>query len=519
MAENALASATEAAGARPAGVPGYPGPYAVGQYAAGLRQRLRDFTRVCVVGEISNSRVGKGPNVYFELRDADGALPCAMWRNDFERTGLSEEDLRDGAQVVAAGGCDYYVGSASASPRFTFRVQELRPAGEGDLLARLERLRRQLASEGLFELQKRHAIPRLPRRIGVVTAEGSAARRDFLAALERRSWRGTIVWGYAPVQDRRAATAIAAQIRELAAVGDVDAIVVTRGGGSIADLWAFCDEALCRTVALLPVPVISAVGHDVDRTLIDDVSAVCCSTPTHAAEAAVAIDCAVARSQLEAGTRRIHQLGRAAVDRRAPLLTSARRIDVAGRSAVLRRARELAGLSRAPRQHLDQHRVQLHQKVREIRAASMRGLRDRTEFQRRIAAAVLDRKLAAARRDAEREQAALPKLAAELDRAAARLAERRAQALRASRAALNAHDPQRTLERGYALVTAHDGEPLASADALRAAGAFEVRMADGAVAATVDESAAAHADDRMADAGNAATRNEPDPERRPDGRD
>src|ERR687893_443155 len=242
------------------GVPGYPGPFAVGRYSLKLRDQLRGFAHVCVIGEVTGARIGKGPNVYFELRDPDGALPCAMWRTDFERSGLTENDLRDGAQVVAAGGCDYYVGSASASPRFCFRVTELRLAGEGDLLARLERLRRQLAGEGLFDLQKRLSLPRLPRRIGVVTAEG-----------------------------------IAAQIRELAAVADVEAIVVTRGGGSIADLWAFCDEALCRTVALLSVPVISAVGHEVDRTLIDDVAAVCCSTPTHAAEAAVGIDCAAAR--------------------------------------------------------------------------------------------------------------------------------------------------------------------------------------------------------------------------------
>src|SRR5205823_14310427 len=158
---------------------------------------------------------------------------------DCERQGLSAEELRDGAEVVAAGGCDFYPGSASASPRFAFRVQELRLAGEGDLLARLARLRRQLAAEGVFEPQKLLPRPALPRRIGVVTAEASAARRDFLAGLERRAWRGSIVWAYAPVQDRRAAPAVAQAIRDLAALGDVEAIVVTRGGGSIADLWAF----------------------------------------------------------------------------------------------------------------------------------------------------------------------------------------------------------------------------------------------------------------------------------------
>src|SRR4051812_7471303 len=377
MPENALTAAAPGAegGATPgAGVPGYPGPFPVGRYALGLRDQLRRFARVCVEGEVTGARIGNRPNVYFELRDADGALPCAMWRDDFERCGLTEADLRDGVRLVAAGGCDYYPGSGSASAHFHFRVRELRPAGEGDLLARLDRLRRRLAAEGLFEHQKALAVKRLPRRIGVVTAEGSAARRDFLAGLERRSWRGTVVWGYAPVQDRRAAPAIAAQIRELAAVAGVDAIVVTRGGGSIADLWAFCDESLCRTVALLPVPVISAVGHDVDRTLIDDVAAVCCSTPTHAAEAAVALDCAVEHRRLA---------------------DAARRIDQAGRLAVLRRARELGARSRAPREHLDRHRRHLHQKARELRAASARGLTHRAERQQRIGGVVLERKLAA----------------------------------------------------------------------------------------------------------------------------
>src|SRR4051795_1667567 len=101
MADSASTTVREPA----AGVPGYPGPFPVGRYAAGLREKLRGFAAVCVLGEITNARVGKGPNVYFELRDSDGAVPCAMWRDDFERTGLSADDFRDGAEVVAAGRC------------------------------------------------------------------------------------------------------------------------------------------------------------------------------------------------------------------------------------------------------------------------------------------------------------------------------------------------------------------------------------------------------------------------------
>src|SRR3954453_20143923 len=274
---------------RPDGIPGsaLTGPWAVGQYAARLRERLREFTRVQVFGEVFGFKLGRA-KVWFELRDASGALPCSMWREDFERLRIGP--LAAGAQVVVAGGCDYYPGSRTASPGFSFAVTGLRVAGEGDLLAQLEQLRRRLHAEGLFAPQKALSRPALPRAIGVVTGESGKARDDVLAGLRRRGWAGRVVWGFAPVQDRQAAPAIARALQDLAACEEVEVIVVARGGGSLADLFAFCDETLCRTVALLRVPVISSVGHHTDRTLIDDVAAVACSTPTHAAETAVPID-------------------------------------------------------------------------------------------------------------------------------------------------------------------------------------------------------------------------------------
>jgi exodeoxyribonuclease VII large subunit len=448
------------------GIPGFPGPYEVGRYAHALRDQLRGFARVALIGEVTNVRQPKGPQIYFELRDRDGALPCAMWRNEFDRCGMRAEDLRDGIEVVAAGGCDFYPGGPTASPGFSFRVNELRPAGEGDLLARLERLRKQLAAEGLFELQKRLRIAALPRTIGVVTSEGSAACRDFLAGLERRGWSGTIVWGHAPVQDRRAAGAITKAIADLALLEEVETIVVTRGGGSIADLWAFCDEALCRTVALLGKPVISAVGHEIDRTLIDDVAAASCSTPTHAAEVAVRVDCRLARERL---------------------LRDASRLGAAGRRAVVVRARHLAALSRAPRDHVTRHRTHLHQKAREMRAASRRGIDGRETRLGRFAL-VIGRKLAAAAASLRRDRSTLARDAAALDRAAGRLTDRRSEALDRLRAALDAHDPQRTLERGYALALGADGEPLGTAAAVRDAKEFDLRMADAIVPARVQDS-------------------------------
>jgi exodeoxyribonuclease VII large subunit len=403
---------------------------------------MRERARVQLIGEVTG--VGRSKvQAYFELRDGEGALPCAIWLNDLEKAGLTETGLRDGAEVVISGGLDYYPGGGQASPNFCFRATHVRLAGEGDLIARLEALRKQLRAEGLFELQKQLQRPLLPKAIGVVTAEGGAARRDLRAGLERRGWGGTVVWGFAPVQDRHAAPAIGRALQDLAARPEVEAIVVTRGGGSLADLWAFCDETLCRTVALLRVPVISAVGHERDRTLIDDVAAVACSTPTHAAEAAVPLDCLDARAGLERCTVALRR---------------------AGEGAIGSRSRHLGALARGPARALQRQRSDLNQKIREIRAASERGLVERAASQRRIGAVVLER----ARR-----------------RAAGADMEKRRAALRRATVALRAHEPERTLERGYALVEGEGGEPVTSA-AAAAAREVKLRFADGRIRARVE---------------------------------
>ena len=155
-------------------------------------------------------------------------------------------------------------------------------------------------------------------RAASASSPARAARRATTCspALRRRGWAGRVVWAFAPVQDRHAAPAVTRALQDLAACAEVDVVIVARGGGSLADLFAFCDETLCRTVALLRVPVIASVGHHTDRTLIDDVAAVSCSTPTHAAEAAVPVDCAAARAALH-GARRAAGAPGPARDRRA----------------------------------------------------------------------------------------------------------------------------------------------------------------------------------------------------------
>ncbi len=442
---------------RPGGIPGsdLSGPWPVGQYAARLRDRLRGFSRVQVFGEVFNLRPGRA-RVWFELRDERGALPCSMWRRDFDAL---DAPLADGQRVVAAGGCDYYPGARAASPSFSFAVTEVHVAGEGDLLAQLDRLRRALHAEGLFEPQKQLARPALPRCIGVVTGEGGKARDDVLAGLRRRGWAGRLVWAFAPVQDRHAAPGVARALQDLAACEEVEVVIVARGGGSLADLFAFCDETLCRTVALLRVPVIASVGHHTDRTLIDDVAAVSCSTPTHAAEAAVPVDCGEARAAL-------HGL--------------AARLDRQGRRAIVERARALAGLSRAPADHVARHRSRLHQHLRELRASARRGL---AAQERRLGAGaiVLERKAAAGALAGQRGALRVRADAAQLERGAEVARERRARELERLRLALAAHDPQRALDRGYALVTDPSGEPVTTAAAARRQPRLTLRMADGAL--------------------------------------
>jgi exodeoxyribonuclease VII large subunit len=428
--------------ATPDGIPGLQltGPWPVGRYAVKLREWLRGRARVQLFGEVWGWRVHR-TRAYFELRDADGAVPCSMWTDDLERLGLPDGAVRDGTRVVVAGGPDYYAGSRTSSPGFSFAVTALRPAGEGDLLAQLDLLRKRLDAEGLFSQQKALARPALPRSIGVVTGEGGKARDDVLAGLARRGWAGRLVWAFAPVQDRHAAPAITRALQDLAACGGVDVIVVARGGGSLADLFCFCDETLCRTVALLPVPVVASVGHHTDRTLLDDVAAASCSTPTHAAETAVPCHCGEARARLA---------------------RDARRLEAHGRRAAAERARALARLARAPLQHLARERARLHQHVREVRASGARRLRDE--------AALL-----------ERERLVLARKSSAADLIAGRRERLDALAL-----ALAAHDPGRTLSRGYALVTDERGELLTTAEAARAAGAVRIRFADDIVKARTE---------------------------------
>ena len=400
-----------------------------------------------VFGEVFGFKAGRA-KVWFELRDAAGALPCSMWREDFDKLELGP--LADGAQVVVAGGCDYYPGSRTASPGFSL-----------------------LASRGCAWPARATCSPsssscggELRRRGPVRAAEGAAApgaaalhRRRHRASRARRATTsspacagaagpGRSCGAFAPVQDRHAAPAITRALQDLAACEEVEVIVVARGGGSLADLFAFCDETLCRTVALLRVPVISSVGHHTDRTLLDDVAAVACSTPTHAAETAVPVDCTAARA-------RARRPGRAA---RAPGPPRGARARPHARPPHAAR----------PAHHVARHRTRLHQHLRELRAATRRAIADgeRTTLHPRHRP-----RAQVHRRGRRRRPRGPPRPRRRRARWTARPPPRSSAAAAtstASCATLAAHDPQRTLERGYALIEDPARRAVTSAEAARA---------------------------------------------------
>ena len=252
-----------------------------------LTQRVSDLLEdgigmVWVEGEISNLRRQASGHLYFTLKDETAQLSCVL----FARTaaGQARVELRDGLQVQLYGQISVY------QPRgqYQLMVRLVQPKGEGVLQAGFEELKRRLAAEGLFDQERKRPLPRFPRRIGVVTSPTGAAIRDFLNVLHRRHPGLRVVISPVRVQGKGVAAEIAAAITELSqgsdSIGPVDVIVVTRGGGSLEDLWEFNEEVVARAIAASVIPVVSAVGHEIDFSIADFVADLRAATPSAAAE-------------------------------------------------------------------------------------------------------------------------------------------------------------------------------------------------------------------------------------------
>ncbi len=230
-----------------------------------------------VQGEVSNLRAQASGHVYFSLKDAGAQLGCVLFRGDAARQSVA---LRDGLQVLAYGEISVY----EARGQYQLVVRALVDHGAGRLQQELEKLKQRLAAEGLFAAERKQPIPLLPRTVGFITSPTGAAVQDFIRILTRRGWTGRLIVLPAKVQGEGAGAELAAMVRTAEALGIFDLLVIGRGGGSVEDLWAFNEEPLVRAVAECRVPIISAVGHEIDTTLCDHAADVRAETPSGAAE-------------------------------------------------------------------------------------------------------------------------------------------------------------------------------------------------------------------------------------------
>jgi exodeoxyribonuclease VII large subunit len=268
--------------------------YTVSAFNRGVASWLTRLPSVWVEGEVTEFRRQPGwQAVFFTLKDAgDGAcLPVTMPRSGFDALRL---DLLDGMTVHVFGRPELY----GARGVFQLRALTIEPLGLGAVLAGIERLKRKLAAEGLFAAERKRPLPLFPRRIGLLTGNEAAAKRDFLTAVAARFPGASVVVAQTYVQGPQAAGAIASTLADLARSTDVDVVVLARGGGSFEDLLPFSDERVVRAVASCPVPLVSAVGHEQDTPLCDLAADARASTPTAAARLVVP-DEGELRSRLE----------------------------------------------------------------------------------------------------------------------------------------------------------------------------------------------------------------------------
>ena len=413
----------------------------VSELAAVLKRTIENsFGQVRVRGEISGFKRHASGHCYFTLKDQDACLDAVIWRTSAGGLKFRPED---GIEVVALGRVTTY----PARSRYQMVVERLELAGQGALMALLDKRRRQLAAEGLFDAARKRPLPFAPRVIGVVTSPTGAVIRDILHRLADR-WPTQVVLWPVPVQGEGAADQVAAAVDGFSAIapgGPVprpDLVIVARGGGSIEDLWAFNEEKVVRAVASSSIPIISAVGHETDTSLCDFAADVRAPTPTAAAELAVPV-----RSDLLAAVRELgHRAERCA----------ARTVERSGErlEALLRHWPERAELLAPQQQRLD-----------DLAERLPRALRQR-----------LDRARAELARDAGALRPQL--LANRLTRSRERLAS-------LWRMAELVH-PERPLARGFARIETRDGRTLTTADAARAAARLNIVFADGPVPALVE---------------------------------
>jgi exodeoxyribonuclease VII large subunit len=421
-------------------------PLSVSELSGALKRTVESaFGQVRVRGEISGFKRHSSGHCYFSLKDENACMDAVIWRTSAAVLAFRPED---GAEVIATGKLTTYPGRS----KYQIVIDRLELAGEGALLALLEKRRKALAAEGLFAQERKRKLPFLPKVIGVVSSPTGAVIRDILHRLEDRCPTRVILWPV-PVQGEGAAAKIAAAIRAFPSIEPrPDLLIVARGGGSIEDLWAFNEEEVVRAAAESSIPLISAVGHETDTTLIDHASDRRAPTPTAAAEIAVPV-----RGELFAQLGELQHRAQQCLSRRVE--RTRERFDL-----TVCRWPQPQAIFAPMAQRLDEVGERLPRSLA-ARAGNARG----------------DLNLVAGRlrRDL-------------LDQRIARLGERLSAAWKMAELA----HPERPLRKGYVRVTSRDGATLTHAADARDARLLTLRFGDGSVDAAVGDGAAPKAVER-----------------------
>jgi exodeoxyribonuclease VII large subunit len=450
--------------------------FTVSELAGAVKRTLEgSFGRVRVRGEITELRRYSSGHIYFCLKDEAAKIKAVAWKFTVPRLGLAPED---GVEVIATGKLSAY-GERS---EYQLIVERLDYAGAGALLARIEMLRQRLAAEGLFAAERKRALPMLPAIVGVVTSEQGAVIQDIRTTILRRFPRPILLWPV-PVQGEGAAARIAAAIEGFSALppdGPIprpDVLIVARGGGSLEDLMAFNDEAVVRAAAACTIPLISAVGHETDTTLIDHAADRRAPTPTAAAELAVPSRAELIADLQQKAARLTGALSRLAQEQRLRLQRAERGLP------------DLASLLGAARQRLDDRTQRLTLALPNLVRARRARLVDVERHLQAPTALIAARRAALTLLETRRHAAlrhmitarALPRLSDAPLRARLREARARLEGLAAR---LESVSHRAVLARGYAAVFDAADHPVTSAASVKPGANLRIAFADGEVRAT-----------------------------------
>lgn len=426
-------------------------PATVSQLLQSAHQHLQvKLPAMWIEGELSGLRRPSSGHLYFTLKDDKSQLPAAMWRSAASKV---RTPLKDGQKVRVYG----RVGIYAAQGKFQCYAERIVLAGQGDKMAELMALKQKLREEGLFDAERKRPLPAWPRTVGVITSSTGAALHDICKVVAGRCPTRVLLC-HAVVQGAAAPKSLVSALKRLGARKDVDVIIFGRGGGSMEDLWCFNDEAVVRAVAACPIPVVSAVGHEIDVTLVDGASDQRAATPSHAAELVVPDLAARAQRLSQMRWQMGNLMQRLLMDRRGHLDRCVHKIAVRGNAILAKPAQALTN-------HQQRMVAVARRWVPERRQRLLAQERRLLELHPRARLAAQEQRRAALVHRLERSMRAKLK---------------RSDTLLASRmAALDAMSPLKVLGRGYALAQDGQGAVVRDADQLKVGDELSLRLAKG----------------------------------------